>query len=97
MVSHTCILWRVSIEWSELFKVFRLNQKNSLRSTATIKFLEKELQIPDDVSDGFVSELRKTLNDYEKPLIELEHESIGCDGSSSQYGSCLKSYNQFKV
>lgn len=87
----------MSIELCETFIVSSLNLIDSHRTAGIINFLKKEIQIPDGVSDAFVSEIQKTLNYFENPLLKLGNELIGCDGSSSQYDGCLNSYNQFEV
>lgn len=79
------------------FKDFNLNRIDSHRSADRINFLKQEIQIPDGVSEVFVSEIKQILNYYENPLVKLGHELIGCDGSNSQYERCLKTYNQFEV
>lgn len=87
----------ISIKSCAFFTVFNPNGIASHRIADKIHFLEQEIQIPDGVSDKFVSEIQKILNYYENPLLKLGHELLGCNGSSSQYERCWKNYNQFEV
>lgn len=90
-------LLKISIELCESFKVSSLNLIDSHRTATKINFLKKDIQIPDGVSDAFVSEFQNTLTYYENPLLRLEHELIDCNGSSSQYEKCLNNSTQFEV
>lgn len=81
----------------EFLKVFNQNGMDSHQTAGKINFLKQEITIPDGVSDVFVSEIQRLLNFYENPFLKLGHELLRCDGSTSQYQTCLKSYNQFEV
>lgn len=81
----------------EFFKVLSLDQIDLCQNARKINFLQKEIQIPDGVSDAVVSEIREILSGYENRMLKLIQDLISCDGSSSQYEKYLKSYNQMKV
>lgn len=81
----------------EFFKIFRLDQTDLCPIARKINFLDREIKVPDGVSDAIAFEIQKILNGYENQMLQLTQELISCDGSSSQYEKYLRGYNQLKV
>lgn len=67
-------------------------------SVTTVKFLNKELEIPKEVLNSLlVDKVREIIEDYENQVFEIGKDFDVCVGPDSNYDGCLEIFKRIGV
>lgn len=67
-------------------------------SVTTVRFLNKELEIPKEVLNSkLVDKVREIIEDYENQVFEIGKDLDVCVGPNSNYDACLEIFKRIGV